>query len=133
METSNSRRNWLPNCQFLLWLVEEVSSLWLGQITQALHLKQLALQHEHKPDAGQDVEAISDSHVSVMYILVTEAFVFISYDVWTSIHHVPGGPQSPSDRLRQGAGHRNSSDGQRLFLAHVLGGLGKEDAWEQRR
>ena len=58
METSNSHRNWLLNCQFLLWLVEEVPNLWLAQVTQAPCFNQLYLQYEHKPDAGQDMEVI---------------------------------------------------------------------------
>ena len=67
-----------------------------------------------------------------MYIQVTEAFGFVSYDAWTSTHHVTREPQSLSERLQQGAGHHNSSDSQKLFPVHMLGGLGKEDAWEQR-
>lgn len=49
------------HCQFLLWLVEEVPNLCLGQVKQAAYSKQLYLQCEHKPDAGQDMKIISES------------------------------------------------------------------------
>lgn len=73
------------------------------------------------------MEVISDSKYPcfVMYLHVTEAFVFVSYDGWTSTHHITWEAQSPSERLRQGAGHHNGSGGQKLFPVHMLGGLRK--------
>lgn len=49
-----------------------------GLPSSAPHLKQLYLQYEQKPDAAQDVETNPQIYISVMYVIVTEEFVFVS-------------------------------------------------------
>lgn len=64
-------------------------------------------------------------YISLMYVIVTEEFVFVSWDTWTSIHRITGDQGGLNKSPWQEAGHRNNSDGQKLFSVHRLGSFKK--------